>query len=136
MYEANHSFTLPVRPCCACRAVLLESSNFCRSCGARQPIQSELKSTTGNLPGETSVPASIGQLETRRVSQPILYHPVSGPLVRAVAAGVPAALSGSPAREFPKRMLLALMAIPIWLMIILLSPIDAYTSAKIIGNRI
>jgi hypothetical protein len=33
-------------------------------------------------------------------------------------------------------MLLALMAIPIWLMIILLSPLDAYASAKIIGNRI
>jgi hypothetical protein len=31
---------------------------------------------------------------------------------------------------------LALMAIPIWLMIILLSPLDAYASAKIIGNRI
>lgn len=128
MYEANHSFTVPVRPCGACKAVLLESSNFCRSCGARQPTQSELRSTTGKLPGET--------LETRKVSQPILYHPVSGPLVRAVAAGVPAALSGSPGREFPKRLLLALMAIPIWLMIILLSPIDAYTSAKIIGNRI
>ena len=128
MYEANHSFTVPVMPCVACKAVLLECSNFCRSCGARQTLQSELKSTTGKLPGET--------LKTRRVSQPILYHPVSGPLVRAVAAGVPAALSGSPAREFPKRLLLALMAIPIWLMIILLSPIDAYTSAKIIGNRI
>lgn len=136
MYEPDHSFTVPVRPCGACNAMLLESSNFCRCCGARQRIQSELKSKTDNLASETSVPASSGQLETRRVSQPILYHPVSGPLVRAVASGVPAALSGSPAREFPKRMLLALMAIPIWVMIILLSPIDAYTSAKIIGNRI
>jgi hypothetical protein len=33
-------------------------------------------------------------------------------------------------------MLLALMAVPIWVMIILLSPIDAYASAKIIGQRV
>jgi hypothetical protein len=30
----------------------------------------------------------------------------------------------------------ALMAVPIWVMIILLSPIDAYASAKIIGQRV
>jgi hypothetical protein len=35
-----------------------------------------------------------------------------------------------------KRILLALMAIPIWVMIILMSPLDAYASAKIIGSRI
>jgi hypothetical protein len=28
------------------------------------------------------------------------------------------------------------MAIPIWVMIILMSPLDAYASAKIIGSRI
>jgi len=33
-------------------------------------------------------------------------------------------------------MLSALMTIPIWVMIILLSPLDAYASAKIIGSRL
>jgi len=73
---------------------------------------------------------------TSRLSPQKLYHPVSGPLVNAVVAGVPANLPRSPVGSLSKRMLLALMAIPIWLMIILLSPIDAYASAKIIGNRI
>ncbi len=73
---------------------------------------------------------------TAHVSQQKLYHPVSGPLVNAVSAGVPTSVSGSRRGSVSKRMLLALMAIPIWLMIILLSPLDAYASAKMIGNRI
>jgi hypothetical protein len=73
---------------------------------------------------------------TTRLSQQALYHPVSGPLVNAVVAGVPAHIPLSPASSASKKILLALMAIPIWVMIILLSPLDAYASARIIGNRI
>jgi hypothetical protein len=64
------------------------------------------------------------------------YHPVSGPLVKALAAGVPTRTSLSTTGGVTKRMLLALMTIPIWVMIILLSPLDAYASAKIIGQRV
>ena len=136
MCESDQAITVAIRPCGACGVGLLDGSNYCRSCGARQKIQSGSISTTGEGPGYAGRLASTGDLSTARVSQPILYHPVSGPLVRAVAQGVPAAMSKSPARQFSKRMLLALMAIPIWVMIILLSPLDAYTSAKIIGQRI
>lgn len=136
MCEPDQLITVAIRPCGACGAGLFDGINFCRLCGARQLILSGSISTKGQLPGEAGPQASRDDLSTTRVSRPILYHPISGPLVRAVASGVPAAMSQSPAREFPKRMLLALMTIPIWVMIILLSPIDAYTSAKIIGQRI
>jgi hypothetical protein len=79
---------------------------------------------------------SLERFATTRMASPKLYHPVSGALVKAVIAGVPATPPRSRLSSLPKRMLLALMAIPIWVMIILLSPVDAYTSAKIIGNRI
>jgi len=85
----------------------------------------------GNVEGEP-----LQHYATRPLSDQKLYHPVSGPLVNAVVAGVPASGSRSPVSTFSKRMLLTLMAVPIWLMIILLSPLDAYASAKIIGNRI
>src|SRR6266852_1166496 len=134
MYESDQTTTVASKPCRGCGAGLIEESKFCRSCGAAQ---------THTLPTSSSTIVSVGyswpeplqQYATTRVSQQKLYHPVSGPLVNAVAAGVPTSVSGSPRGSLSKRMLLALMAIPIWVMIILLSPLDAYASAKIIGNR-
>lgn len=121
--------TVAIKPCCSCGAGLLEESRFCRLCGAHQLEALDTVITYG----ESDLrPRYI----TSRLSAQIPYHPVSGPLVQAVAKGVPATASQSVARDFLKRLLFALMAIPIWVMIILLSPIDAYASAKIIGQRV
>lgn len=136
MCEPDQAITVAISPCIACGAGLLEGSNFCRSCGGRQLIQCGSTPAMRDTIKEVSAQTSCAENKTTRVSEPILYHPVSGPLVRAVATGVSAGSSHSPTREFSKRLLLALMAIPIWVMIILLSPLDAYASAKIIGNRI
>lgn len=133
MYESGQTTTIAIKPCGTCGAGLVEESKFCRLCGARQ---------TSGSPSQVSISSHraeaepLGPYATTPLSQQRLYHPVSGPLVSAVVAGVPARGPHSPASSFSKRMLLALMAIPIWVMIILLSPLDAYASAKIIGNRI
>lgn len=132
MYESNQTATVAIKPCRSCGAGLFEESKFCRSCGAPQ---------TSTLPSfsETSVAGASEPYEhysTTRLSEQALYHPVSGPLVSAVVAGVPASIPRSSATGLSKRILLALMAIPIWLMIILMSPLDAYASARIIGSRI
>ena len=135
MERADQSNTIAIKSCVACLAGLLEESNFCRLCGAYQ------LSPTGPSP-DAPILSSIRQqapaasYATTRLPQGVQYHPVSAPLVRAVAAGLPASVSPSRTKELPRRLLLALMAIPIWVMIILLSPIDAYASAKIIGERI
>lgn len=135
MYESDQTTTIAIKPCRSCGAGVLEESRFCRSCGAEQSY---------SFPRDSQMTISIDSIEpeplthyaTKRLSQQRLYHPVSGPLVSAVAAGVPASVSSSPTGSVSRRMLLALMAIPIWVMIILLSPLDAYASARIIGNRI
>jgi hypothetical protein len=134
MYESDQTNTVAIRPCQSCSALVTDESKFCRLCGAAQTYPL----TTGSL--TTISVAPVGELArhyaTNPLSQQKLYHPVSGPLVGAVVAGVPVRTRLSPATSLSKRLLLALMAIPIWVMIILLSPLDAYTSAKIIGNRI
>jgi hypothetical protein len=135
MYESDQTTTLAIKPCRRCGAGLIDESKFCRSCGAAQSC---------SMTPDARMTVSVDNIEreplqhyaTTRLTQQKLYHPVSGPLVSAVAKGLPASLPSSPASSFSKRMLLALMAIPIWVMIILLSPLDAYASAKIIGNRI
>jgi hypothetical protein len=135
MYELDQTTTLAIKPCQCCGQGILEASKYCRRCGAAQSYAV----TTDFL--EIIPSATVkGELSSQYATNPLsprgLYHPVSGPLVNAVVAGVPARTEPSPTGSLSKRMLLALMAIPIWVMIILLSPLDAYTSAKIIGNRI
>lgn len=135
MYESDQTTTVAIKPCRSCGAGLIEESKFCRLCGAAQTHTLPPASPTTVSVG-CSWPEPLQQYATTRISQLRLYHPVSGPLVNAVAAGVPTSASGSRRGSLSKRMLLALMAIPIWLLIILLSPLDAYASARIIGNRI
>jgi hypothetical protein len=135
MYNVDQTITEAILHCRSCGAGLCVESKFCRYCGAAQGLP-------GTNVQEPTVPIDNPCNDTRdryvttRMTKPRIYHPVSGPLVKAVIAGVPATTQHSRLTSWPKRMLPALMAIPIWVMIILLSPIDAYTSARIIGNRI
>ena len=122
MYESGETSTVSIKPCRSCGAGLLEESRFCRSCGVAT--------------GESLLHLESRRYTTDSLSRKELYHPVSGPLVSAVIAGVPTSAQQSVSGPLSKRILLALMAVPIWVMIILLSPLDAYHSAKIIGNRI
>src|SRR4030095_8521309 len=125
MYESDETTTVAITPCRSCGAGLMEGSRFCRSCGIAQSQSLRPEPVTMIADGNV---APSPRYATTTLSPQKLYHPVSGPLVNAVVAGVPANLPRSPAGSLSKRMLLALMAIPIWLMIILLSPLDAYTS--------
>lgn len=125
MNESNETTTVEIKPCPSCGAGLFEQSRFCRWCGV---------SLTTLLAARQLKPPQ--DYTTTRLSKQKLYHPVSGPLVSALLENVPANAQRAPAQSLSKRLLLALMAVPIWLMIILMSPLDAYTSAKIIGSRI
>lgn len=131
MSHSESTTTQAIVPCAACKAGLPQDSKFCRWCGTQLSVDSD---ETERLTFDAvSLPRAY---KTAPLTPPNFYHPVSGPLVTALVAGVPRRTSYSTAGGLTKRMLLALMAVPIWVMIILLSPIDAYASAKIIGQRI
>jgi hypothetical protein len=131
MSHAEPTTTLAITPCLACGAGLTAESKFCRWCGAR--LTADLDQTE---PLSFDTLESQAAYKTAPLAPASRYHPVSGPLVKALAAGVPTRTSLSTTEGVTKRVLLALMTIPIWVMIILLSPIDAYASAKIIGQRV
>jgi hypothetical protein len=103
--------TLAVKPCCACSGQLIESDQFCRWCGISQAV---VKNYSTSLLDQSPVN---------------LYHRVSRPLVDAAVAGVSKSEIASDGRWI-RQMLLALIAVPIWLMIVLLSPFDAYAAAR------
>jgi len=134
MNEADLKTTLTISPCCGCGEAIQEDQNFCRWCGASQ----QRVGRTGVVVTDgvdAAIEASATNYTTTRFDNKTLYHPVSAQLVHAVVEGLPTVAHAS-AGTLSKRMLLALMTVPIWVMIILLSPLDAYTSAKVIARRI
>lgn len=121
--------TVPVKACTGCDGQLLASDRFCRWCGAAQPAEtSGTLVVAGRTASRSLAPASYATSmldEARRD----LYHRVSGPLVYAVVANVASGQLGEQGRSM-RRLMLALISLPIWLMIVLLSPLDAYAAAK------
>jgi hypothetical protein len=62
-------------------------------------------------------------------------HRVSGSLIGALTNGVSASATDYPLNRGVRRVIAVLISIPIWLIIILLSPLDAYTAAKAVTNQ-
>jgi hypothetical protein len=131
--------TVAIKACTFCAAGLLERDKFCRWCGARQPVQESL-----GLQPAPATPVQQGALssplrETRVIAGPAradVYRRVSGPLVTAVVSGALSTPSAENQSAFVKRMILALISIPIWLIIVLLSPLDAYAAVKNLARQV
>ena len=125
----GEAVTVAVKACTACEGQLLASDRFCRWCG-----EAQADAASGALVGECN--GLSQQLAAARYTTSLLdeakrnlYHRVSGPLVDAVVAGVASGQLGEQGRLM-RRFMLALISLPIWLMIVLLSPLDAYAAAK------
>jgi RNA polymerase subunit RPABC4/transcription elongation factor Spt4 len=127
--------TVAVKACFACASGILESDKFCRWCGAQQiPFAhsdfTSLISTAAAFEASTyrtSVLASGARED--------VYRKVSAPLVNAVVSGAlagPAIEKRSPALT---RVILGLISVPVWLIIVLLSPIDAYAAVRNLARQ-
>jgi len=132
MFDASDAITVAVKACASCAGGLLEYDKFCRWCGARQldfaGSDQSNSARSMNLASNGLSPYTTSALDQSSAGAG-MYHRVSGPLVSAVIAGVSV---GSPEEQsrFAKRAILALISIPIWLIIVLLSPLDAYAATK------
>ena len=133
MDSTREAKTVAVKACAACCGGLLEYDKFCRWCGTRQPDLLMMRDETSDLELQLSASSDSLPLTTSRLevgAQSNLYRRVSGPLVSAVVRGVSANTQAAPRNRFLSRAILALISVPIWLIIILLSPLDAYAAAK------
>ena len=117
--------------CMKCQAAIHEHDRFCRHCGTELGEYTELlaiadllsRETTNELRGKSSyATVPFGQLDNRR--------PVSSPLARRVTTEL--AANGN---RFARRATMVLITVPIWLMMILLSPFDAYAASKLIARQ-
>jgi hypothetical protein len=122
MCDFDDTETATLKNCRACRAEMIDSDRFCRRCGACQHT-SEMAAHSSPLGATT------------RLLDEDSYHSISGPLIKAVARGVSIRISGPLCSRLAIKAVLALVSVPIWMMIVLLSPIDAYLAAKDISAR-
>jgi hypothetical protein len=119
--------------CHACDAEQPARDKFCRRCGVNQRLK--IASFTG----------ASGEAEwSARGAKPLAgvkhYDSFSGALVNLALESVStraSSLSSSPAdNRRTMRLASALVAVPLWLMIVLLSPLDAYVTARAIARRV
>jgi hypothetical protein len=135
MSSPDMQVTIPVKACNACSGGLLDSDKFCRWCGAPQT-----QSLVPTLVGQKRVSSALLSLYTTsaldRASGDVRsYRKISGPLLHALVSGMSRDRQAEPMGRVVRALIQALVSLPIWLMIVLLSPVDAYVAAKSISRE-
>ncbi len=107
--------------CHACATGLLGRDRFCRHCGVRQM---DVNTAETNL-------ACVSECVTKPLGeQTEELHSYSGQMIRMVTQGLsPRTATQNPGRGL-RWLVCTLITFPIWMLIVLLSPLDAYTAAK------
>ncbi len=119
--------TVAIKQCPTCAGELLARDRFCRHCGVNQNDSCVTEALTSNLPG----------FETRPLGdERAIYQSLSGTLVNIVARGLSAKSLSYCAGRGSTRVVAVIATIPIWLLIVLLSPMEAYAAARTITKRL
>ena len=117
--------TAPLVLCTDCGAEPRNRDRYCRRCGVRLPECAEAR---------MAEPADSAPLYATS-SLAVAPHRASGALLASIASGVSASLRACPIHPAMRRVMIALVSIPIWLLIVLLSPLDAYATARGIAKQ-
>lgn len=129
MHARENTETAGLKRCFACQVEQHARDKFCRQCGTFQ--QTEI--------APHAIHSDWLACETGRLPVATRYNSFSGSLVSLVAVSVSAQASAlSPSvfgNRWARRLACALAAFPLWLMIVLLSPLDAYVAARAIAKR-
>lgn len=130
--DESQQKTVAIKSCVACASGLLDHDRFCRWCGVQQPGKAVLAVALLEPAAYTTATLTSGLTTGARAE---IYHRLSGPLVEAVLTGALAGRAIETERRALKRMILALISIPVWLIIVLLSPLDAYAAVRNLARQ-
>jgi hypothetical protein len=129
--DESQQKTVAIKQCRACGSGLFESDRFCRRCGVHQPHHQRDRETVALLLEPSAYNTSMLVAGARAE----VYRRVSAPLVNAVLTGALAGHSIDTESAALKRVILALISIPVWLIIVLLSPLDAYAAVRNLARQ-
>ena len=136
MDDLSDTRTVAIKPCIACSAGMLETDRYCRGCGARQQ-------TSGVVSGASIDRAAVACCEELRAPSTRgldskaarLGQTVSGPLISAIIQGVSTSSQALRLSRTIRKLIVALVAAPVWLIVVLLSPVDAYVALKELSSE-
>lgn len=118
--------TVALKQCYSCGAELIERDKFCRRCGISQRLRNDSSQEFQHK----------SECTTQRLSESSgMHQSFSGPLVQAITTGVTQRTTALQTSRWAMRLVGALVAVPLWLMIVLLSPLEALAAAKAISDR-
>lgn len=107
--------------CHACTTGVLKRDKFCRRCGARQLNR---YSTAEEL-------TYLSESETKPLSdQTGEFQTYSDQLLKVVTTSLAAKTATTNTNRNVQRLVCTLIALPLWMLIVMLSPLDAYVAAK------
>jgi hypothetical protein len=125
-YQTSRMEAVTGRLCSGCRTQLLSCDKFCRWCGRRQ---ANSYNTAINLsyPDDCETKVLVGGTED--------YPLNSSPLIH-IATRRLSARTATPRPDITLHRLVGIViTIPIWILIVLLSPLEAYKVSKAVANR-
>ncbi|MCI0664759.1 MAG: zinc ribbon domain-containing protein [Acidobacteria bacterium] len=136
MYALEITETIGLNKCMTCGAEQNDRDKFCRRCGARQSssIDRSSKTTSGissgyidKYSGYNTRTFPLNRTERRSCSDQ---------LVSIVTQELSERTSSIRANRWVMHLVSVLVTAPLWLMIVLLSPLDAYLAAKNIAKHV
>ena len=131
MTEIDDIRTAAIKACESCGAGILDRDRFCRWCGQLQvAMTTDLRAAGNSRQLALDEPSRYFTTLLGEPGSTNSLHRVSGPLVNAVVATLATGPASKPRRSVFATAVAALLSIPLWLMIVLLSPLDAYAAAK------
>ncbi len=129
MFALEMMETVGLMQCHTCGAELRERDKFCRRCGVDQRLGVTPSTVVASRGGQSEYETRLLPGGANRGGS------FSGTLVNLVTQSVSAGTSRYGANRWTMWLVAALVAAPLWLMIALLSPLDAYVAAKTIAKQ-
>jgi hypothetical protein len=138
MYAPETAETTDFKHCRVCSTAQKDFDKFCRRCGAFQSRRVEpINCITGSAAVAVARIAGRSICETARLSgSGSLRGSYSGRLVGIVTQQLSEQTSLLRANRRAMFLISMLVAAPLWLMIVLLSPLDAFLAAKNLAKQL
>ena len=123
MHSAQLEKTVALTKCRSCTAPMKASDNFCRSCGTNQNTF-----VLGSRPR--------GQRDSDPLSRSLKTTPmVTDSLARRLTETVAIRTAPFASSRLGTCVVAALITLPVWLMIVLLSPLEAFATARALSTN-
>lgn len=117
--------------CYRCQFEVRMTDRFCRRCGIAQPADAA-RLPTRDLSG----PLAAKSYDTGRLLALPADHRVSGRLMGLLATSLPQTSGTLATGVIGRHVMPLLISLPIWLLLVLLSPLDAWMTARCLARQI